>query len=137
MRKINILLPVILFAVVLFLVACSGSPSISIEPTELDLGNIPPADPVEATVRIRNDGAGMLEIADLRTSCGCTTATVEAESLTAGAETDLTVIFDPLAHEGLYGPLMRIIFIQSNDPNEPTVEIPMVVNVLSPEEVSQ
>ena len=137
MRIVRLSLPFFLLSIVFFLAACNGSPSITVEPVELDLGNISPTQPVEATVLVTNDGPGMLENADVRTSCGCTTATVESESLATGEETTMTITFDPLAHEGLYGPLMRIIFIQSNDPDQPIVEIPMVVYVLSPEEVSQ
>ena len=137
MSQTKTLLVFSLFVTLLILSACSGSPSIRVEPGEVDLGDIPAAQPVSATVQVRNGGSGTLEIAELRTSCGCTTAEIESQSLAAGVETTLTVAFDPLAHDGLYGPLLRIVYIQSNDPDEPELEIPVVVNVLTPEEVSQ
>jgi hypothetical protein len=70
----------------------------------------------------------------VRTSCGCTTATLAATTVPAGAAVDLQVTFDPQAHPGLYGPLLRIVYLSSNDPAQPEVEIPVSVEILAPEE---
>jgi hypothetical protein len=34
-----------------------------------------------------------------------------------------TATYDPQAHPGLYGPLLRIVYLKSNDPAQPEVEI--------------
>ncbi|MCB0112574.1 MAG: DUF1573 domain-containing protein [Caldilineaceae bacterium] len=121
----------------LLVVACGGSPAIVASPEEFDFGDVPAADPVTATFVLQNQGNGTLRIDSVRTSCGCTTADVADTSIAPHDDTILTVTFDPQAHEGLYGPLLRMIYIASNDPDQPEIEIPVTVNVLAPEEASQ
>jgi hypothetical protein len=131
--KTKIILLTVLLLASLGLAACGGAPVISAAPAEFDFGNVPAADPVSATLVLQNEGDGTLRIESLRTSCGCTTADVADTSVAPNGETTLTVTFDPLAHEGLYGPLLRMVYVASNDPNQPELEIPVTVNVLDPE----
>ncbi|MBX2997997.1 MAG: DUF1573 domain-containing protein [Caldilineaceae bacterium] len=119
------------------LVACTGSPTIVATPAGFDFGDIPAADIVTGAITIQNTGNRPLQIKELRTSCGCTVVTVGETTVAPGAETPLTIRFDPQAHPGLYGPLLRMIYVQSNDPNQPELEIPVTVTILSPQEASQ
>ena len=133
--------PLRLFSIILFisllLSACGGAPSVLATPAELDLGAIPAADPVTGTLVIRNQGNAPLRIESLSTSCGCTTAEVANETIAPNSETTLRVTFDPLAHAGLYGPLLRLVYVATNDPNLPELGIPVTVTVLDPEEASK
>jgi hypothetical protein len=126
--------PFWLLAASLLIVACSGTPAIVVEPPAIDFGDIGAVDPVTGSLLLRNAGQGTLRLSDIRTSCGCTTATTGAETLAPGEQTELVVTFDPQAHDGLYGPLLRMVYIKSNDPDSPDLEIPVTVNVLNPEE---
>jgi hypothetical protein len=129
---------ILMLAFVLFLLmACTAAPQIAVEPGEVELGNIAAADPVTSTLRIRNQGEGLLQINSLRTSCGCTIAEIDETTIRPGAEALMTIAFDPQAHPGLYGPLMRLIYIESNDPEQPELEIPLTVHILAPEEANQ
>jgi hypothetical protein len=119
------------------LMACSAASQIAVEPGEVDLGDIAATDLVTTTLYIRNEGQGLLEISSLRTSCGCTTVEVDETTIKSGAEALMTISFDPQAHPGLYGPLLRMIYIESNDPNLPELEIPVTVHILAPEEASK
>jgi hypothetical protein len=119
------------------LMACSAASQIAVEPGEVDLGEISATDLVTSTLYIRNEGQGVLEISSLRTSCGCTTVEVDETMIKSGAEALMTISFDPQAHPGLYGPLLRMIYIESNDPNLPELEIPVTVHILAPEEASK
>jgi hypothetical protein len=117
--------------------ACSAASQIAVEPGEVDLGEISATELVTTTLYIRNEGQGLLEISSLSTSCGCTTVEVDETTIKSGAESLMTISFDPQAHPGLYGPLLRMIYIESNDPNLPELEIPVTVHILAPEEASQ
>lgn len=128
-------LPLILLAL-LFLAGCSSGPSIVIEPPAVDLGDIPAVGLVSAVLQVQNPGKAELQITDLRTSCGCTQASVAKSVIESGGQTELTIVFDPEAHPGLYGPLMRMVYLQSNDPNQPELEIPIQVNILPPDELA-
>lgn len=130
-------IPILSLILITFLMAaCTGSPAIAVVPAEFDFGNIAAADTVTGAITIQNRGKRSLQIKELSTSCGCTTASVSETTVAPGAETILTIGFDPQAHPGLYGPLLRMIYVQSNDPNQPELEIPVTVTILSPEEAS-
>lgn len=122
----------ILTAILLILAGCGGIPALSVAPAQLDLGKISATAPTSGTVRLTNTGTGTLQIGDLRTSCGCTSAVVGQNALKAGASTDLTITFDPLTHPGLVGPVMRLVYVASNAGAE--LNIPVYVTILTPEE---
>ena len=126
--------PLLLLLLAWLLAACGGIPAIAVTPDKIDFGAIPAANPVTATVQVRNEGNRTLRISGVRTSCGCTTATLSATAVAANAVADLQVTFDPQAHPGLYGPLLRIVYVESNDPAQPELEIPVSVEILAPKE---
>jgi hypothetical protein len=129
---------IVVFAMLLgslwLLAGCTAVPAIVAEPLQLDFGDIPADRLAIATLQVRNAGKAPLQIGDLRTSCGCTQASISQNSVEGGDQAELTVVFDPQAHPGLYGPLLRLVYIQSNDPTTPELEIPILVNVLAPDE---
>ena len=131
MRRL-VFLCFVLSAGILILAACGGAPAIGVDPAQLDLGEISSTAPVSGTLRLTNTGTGVLKLGDLRTSCGCTSAVAAQSTLAAGASTELTITFDPLTHPGLYGPVMRIVYVVSNAGAD--LEIPVYVTVLSPKE---
>ena len=132
LRLITRMLPLVLF--IGLLAACGGTPTIAVTPEKIDFGAIPASDPVTTTIQVRNEGSGALQISGVSTSCGCTTATLSTPDVAAGATADLQVSFNPQAHPGLYGPLLRIVYLESNDPAQPEVEVPVTVEILKPKE---
>jgi Protein of unknown function (DUF1573) len=129
--------PILLLVVLAFvLAACGGSPTLAILPATYDFGAIAEDAPVTATLQVANTGRGKLIISGITTSCGCTTAKVDEAELTPGAVTNLTITFDPQAHPGLYGPLLRMVYLHSNDPAQPEVEVPVTVDILDPNKES-
>jgi len=129
----SILLLVVIVAV---LAACGGSPALAVLPATYDFGEVAADAPVTATLQVSNTGQGKLTIDSITTSCGCTTAKVDEAKLTPGSVTNLTITFDPQAHPGLYGPLLRMVYLHSNDPAQPEVEVPVTVDILDPNEES-
>jgi hypothetical protein len=128
-------LPIVIVGILVasLLGGCASAPVLQVNPDSYDFGAIPATSPVSATVQVTNTGRGVLRIGDVRTSCGCTQATLDATELGAGVAANLTITFDPQAHPGLYGPLLRVVYVSSNDPQRPEIEIPVHVEILAPE----
>jgi hypothetical protein len=105
---------------------------IELSATEFDFGTIPNTGPVSQTFQVRNTGDGPLEISGVSTSCGCTTAEVGSQRLAAGESTDLTVTYDPLAHDGATGDFIRLVYIRSDDPDTPEAALTIRVTVAEP-----
>jgi hypothetical protein len=115
----------------LLLVACnSGQPNITVEATSLDLGNVINGDIVSRDLTLGNDGEADLVIDSIVTSCGCTQATVEPMTIAADQSAILHIEFDSGFHgPDLTGPLIRQVFINSNDPQQPELRVELSVNV--------
>lgn len=131
----RILLPLLLLVVLGgVLAACSsGTPQIAVEMQELDLGDVPNGTIASRDLAVRNSGDSMLVVETISTSCGCTTATLEPMQLAPGENGTLHIEYDAGAHgPELTGPLVRQIFINSNDPEQPEVTVELAVNVTAP-----
>jgi hypothetical protein len=115
----------------LLLAACSsGRPRISVEATRLDLGNVPNGDIVRRDLTLRNDGQHDLVVNSVITSCACTKATVTPMTIAANQHAILHIEFDSGFHgPDLTGPLIRQVFINSNDPQQPELKVELTVNV--------
>ena len=113
------------------LVACdSGQPTIAVEANSLDLGNVVNGEIVGRDLVLRNDGDADLVIDSIITSCTCTQATVEPMIVPAGQTGVLHIEFDSGFHgPDLTGPLIRQVFIKSNDLQRPELRVELSVNV--------
>ena len=125
---------VIFFAVILLgflLAACSsGQPNISVEETSLDLGDVVNGKIVSRDLFVRNNGEADLVVESIITSCTCTQATVDPMTIGANESGTLHIEFDSGFHgPDLTGPLIRQVFINSNDPQQPELQVELVVNV--------
>jgi hypothetical protein len=127
------IVPLFLSIATLFLVACSsGRPAIGVEATTLDLGTVTNGEIVSRDVVVRNEGTGDLIIDSLITSCTCTQATVTPMAIPAGGTGVLHIEFDSGFHgPDLTGPLIRQVFINSNDPHQPELMVEFSVLVES------
>lgn len=132
--KRRILLSLFVLVLLGTVAACSSSdPEISVETQQLDLGDVPNGQIAERDVVVRNSGEGILAIEGISTSCGCTTATLEPMQLGPGESGTLHIEYDAGAHgPDLTGPLVRQVFIMSNDPAQPEVTVELSVNVTRP-----
>jgi|Deesub1362B_J571_1020462.scaffolds.fasta_scaffold24527_2 hypothetical protein len=127
--KIGILL---VAAAVLF-AACGGEPPrIEVEPAAHDLGERA-QEPIELFYTVHNVGGKPLRIEKVSTSCGCTRASIDREIIPPGESAQLRVTFDP-TENNLYGNLLRVIYIRSNDPDHPEVEVEFRVTIRKPED---
>ncbi len=101
-----------------------NAPKIEISPASYDFKEVEFGKIVNYTFKIKNSGQEVLEIKRVATSCGCTTAKVLNTSINPGEETDLLVTYDTAAMgSGPHGTgnQERIIYVKSNDPNNPQI----------------
>lgn len=108
-----------------------AQPVIEITPKDFDFGAIKYGQIVEHNFRIKNLGSEILEIKRVATSCACTTAKVLKNQINPGEEIDLMVTYDTGAMSGAHGKgkQERIIYVKSNDPINPQVEVMIYANV--------
>ena len=126
----QITIGLILLAVTL--TACSiggGTPEAVVSPANYNFGEVGP-EPVTTTFAVSNSGDGPLQIKRVTTSCGCTTAEISSQTVAPGQSADLTVTFDPQAHAGAVGQMVRFVYLRTNDPAAAEVEIQISANVV-------
>jgi hypothetical protein len=104
-------------------------PNVAVPVVEYDFGSIPsgPGN-VSQVFYIQNTGTEVLEISSVVTSCGCTTADLSSSVIPPGTRADLTVVFDPDYHD-TGGPVTRVVWLETNDPDQPVVELGFAANV--------
>ena len=125
---------VLLAAVTALLAGCAGGePDILLEEEQLDLGPLQNGEVRSFEVEVVNQGTGDLVIEAVSTSCGCTSARVIPTTLGPGESGSLQVTFDSGAHgpEEL-GPVLKQVFIASNDPDQPELEFRLTADILPP-----
>ena len=125
---------VLLAAVTALLAGCAGGePDILLEEEQLDLGPVQNGEVRSFEVGVVNQGSRDLVIEAVSTSCGCTSAQVVPMTLGPGKSGVLQVTFDAGAHgPEEHGPVMRQVFIASNDPDQPELEFRLTADILPP-----
>jgi hypothetical protein len=103
-------------------------PNVDLPLLRWDWGTIPAIPAVAQTFPIQNTGEEPLIITSVVSSCGCTTASLSSSVIPPGQRADLKVVFDPNFHETV-GPVTRLIWLQTNDPDQPLTEIRLDANV--------
>lgn len=136
---IFIILGIILgLAVYGYLKAVSGpvnqtgdKPEIKITPNSFDFGEIKYGEVAKHTFQLKNSGKQTLEIKKVSTSCACTTAEVDKEKISPGEEVEVKVTYDTGKMSGSHakGKQERTIYIKSNDPVNPQVEVMIYADV--------
>jgi hypothetical protein len=99
--------------------AWNSGPAITITDRRIDLGIVAPGSTVTREVMIENSGGGVLEINAIRTSCGCTVATLPETRLSGGQRVPIQLTFNS-SHASVS---QSTVLIQSNDRNKPVVSI--------------
>lgn len=107
---------------------------IAFDRTTHNFGGVPQSQGIlETTFEVRNDGQSVLEIGELSTSCGCTTAELSNKSIQPSGTATLTVYFDPDFHKEPSDELTRTVFIPTNDLSQPEAEVKITVDILEGE----
>ena len=96
-------------------------PAIDVEPDSYDFGTIP-QEVVTHSFVVKNKGDGDLVIGRITTSCGCTKAQIDQNTIPPGKEATLTVTFDPILHD-TRGKTTKTVNLKTNDPLNPVKKI--------------
>ena len=103
-------------------------PRLDMPSTGHGFGRIPKRLNVAHVFAVQNSGAADLEIRNLVTSCGCTTAQLSSSIIPPGRRADLTVAFDPDFHE-TRGDVTRLVWFATNDSTQPWIEVRITADV--------
>lgn len=95
-------------------------PAIQVDAEVYDFGTVNAGDLVNHTFIITNAGDQTLEISDVHTSCGCTTAGDYAHEIEPGRTGALPIQFNSVNKSG---PVTKTIRITSNASNQPEVTV--------------
>lgn len=124
--------------VIIFLSGCSEvpqnqisqKPEIEIIPKNYDFRNVP-NEKIEHIFSVKNTGTGVLEITGISTSCGCTKGTIDKKLINSGETANLLVTIDTdLMKEKAEGKIERIVYVKSNDTDNPEIEIELTANIM-------
>jgi hypothetical protein len=116
----------------LLIAACGGgAPDIDLPQSQMDLGEVTNGEIRSVEVAVLNAGSADLIIEAVTTSCGCTSAAITPEVIPPGGTGSLAIHYDSGAHgPDEVGPVMRQVFIASNDPDEPEIEFRFTAEVV-------
>ncbi|MCR4280463.1 MAG: DUF1573 domain-containing protein [Candidatus Komeilibacteria bacterium] len=97
---------------------------ITVDPRLVEWGEIRRSDGLQtAAITVTNIGNDDLIINRLSTSCGCTSAVMDESPLSPGEKRIMEITFDPTVHPDEVGPVARVVYLQTNDPDDPEIEI--------------
>ncbi len=101
-------------------------PTISLSEEEWNFGKIKEDERPEHIFKIKNNGGQELVIDRVRAACGCTATMLSEENIQPGKEAELKVTFIPTGYKGL---VTKSIYIESNDPERPKVNLSVSADV--------
>jgi hypothetical protein len=101
-------------------------PKLSLSKNQHDFGKVEEGKLVEVKIGLKNNGKGVLEIQEVKSSCGCTAALVSSKKLSPGESGNIRIELDTANREGI---LTRTVTIYSNDPTAPNQVITLTANI--------
>jgi len=103
-------------------------PRLTLSSVVHDFGRIYSSWDVTHVFVVQNTGDADLEIDNLVTSCGCTTARLSSDVIPPGQSAELSVTFDADYHP-TEGEVTRLVWFATNDPTQPWVEVRLTADV--------
>ena len=103
-----------------------AAPQLVAEQLNYDFGEVLQGGKVDFTFRFRNAGDEVLEVGNVRSSCGCTAALLSARRIAPGDMGELQATFDSTRFQGA---VTKVISLDSNDPQQPQVSFSLYGNV--------
>ena len=97
-------------------------PSISVEKPTHDFGTINQGQKVDHLFAIKNRGDEPLTITQIRSSCGCTAATLSTKTIAPGKSGEVKVTFDST---NFADQVTKTVHLDSNDPRNPSTVLTM------------
>jgi len=109
-----------------------GGPNIVFEETAYNFGKVGKEESVKHDFKFKNTGDATLVIGDIKTTCGCTGTLLSKKELAPGEEGNVEVTFQTGASSGQK---KKSIYVNSNDVQQPSVQLDIMAEVLVPVEI--
>ena len=120
------------FACCLAAQAWAGSPRIACPASDYDFGTQENTRPVDHVFTIRNEGLAPLQIGQIRACCGAT-ASISDTVIQPGTSAALRVTY---VLAGRKGPQRKALYVASNDPREPYLQLRLLGTAVEALDVS-
>lgn len=111
----------------MIMVAQSKAPNIMVSPIQHDFGYVIQGTTTSYDYTVSNLGSDILKINDVRPACGCTSVLISKGEILPHDTADLRVDFNS---NGFSGNVKKSVYILSNDPKNPTMELTYIANVV-------
>ncbi|WP_321369859.1 DUF1573 domain-containing protein [uncultured Desulfuromusa sp.] len=108
----------VLFLLLFSSTSAFATPALVVEHLEYDFGEVIQGAEVSHTFRFHNAGDQILNISQLRSSCGCTAAMLTTRKLAPGAIGELQLTF---ASQGFRGEVEKMVTFETDDPRHAAV----------------
>lgn len=117
----------------MLLASCAGgAPDLLLDQREIDMSPVINGEIRTIEIPLHNFGEKDLVIGAVTTSCACTQATITPTTITPGESALLVMQYDSGAHESDENePVVRQIFIASNDGDEPKMEFRFTADLIA------
>jgi Protein of unknown function (DUF1573) len=115
-----------LFFLVTLALCRSGLAQLRWENRELEFHPAPSESEVVANYRFTNTGKRTVTIREVKTSCGCTTATLEKRTYAPGEKGKITATFEIATRSGLQE---KSIYVATDDPHEPELVLTLKATI--------
>jgi hypothetical protein len=99
-----------------------GTPKLVVPEPVFDFGTLRDSETLTHKFLLRNEGTGVLEITNVRASCGCTATELEKDKLAPGEEVHIGAVVNL---SGRQGKQVKAITITTNDPETQSLQLRM------------
>ncbi|KAF0153506.1 MAG: hypothetical protein FD143_38 [Ignavibacteria bacterium] len=101
-------------------------PKLKLSKYQHNFGNVEEGKLVDVKIAMQNIGNAVLEIQDVKTTCGCTAALVSSKKLKPGEKGNIRIELDSSNRDGAF---TRTVIIYSNDPAAPNQVVTLSANI--------
>src|SRR5579859_7097353 len=108
------------------------APHIEFSTNVYEFGRVKAGDPVKYTYYFTNTGNALLEVSDVRPSCGCTTAGEWTKKVEAGGTGSIPIQFNSANYSGT---VLKTVTVTSNDKQKPTTVLQLKGTIWKPIEL--
>ncbi|MFA4889558.1 MAG: rhodanese-like domain-containing protein [Candidatus Omnitrophota bacterium] len=109
-------------------IAVNKACKIDIKPESWDFGKITEPKVISREFEVKNTGNDVLTIKNITTSCGCTTVSISSKDISPGRSATLNLKIDTRQINSS-GKSTRHVYVESNDPQEPTKAISVTLEL--------
>lgn len=97
------------------------------DPNAWDFGQVKEGEVYKHVFIFKNEGAKLLNIKDITTSCGCTASEIKKKELLPGESTEVEVKFNS---KGYSSPIQQFVYVNTDDVDNPVIRFIIKANVV-------